>query len=382
MFHMKKLAAALLSALMVIGSCTSAFASEDRTKITSVAFKVDASGVTVGEEGGSIDVEITNSGHYSYSSYYFDDDSNTWAAGDRPKVYVVFTADSGYYFSSPSVTVKGDADYSSKKTQDEKETLEVLIKLDALEGDYQVEEVAWEDESTPVATWTDEDEAGYYQVRLYCDNKSMGDAVNVSGATSYDFSSRITKVGEYYFKVRVTNKDSSKRGEWSEDSESLDVDEDLLADIKGSAGSSNSGGSSSGGATFSSFWGQDGSGNWHIYYRNGQMVTNCWVCDDAVSSNGQNVWYLIDPYGNMVSAGLVRDSLGNYYSIETNHNGYYGMLRYRSGVYDSISLELEPSHNGRFGAINNATAINVLNSMYGTTDISYISTACVYTSQF
>ena len=89
-------------------------------------------------------------------------------------------------------------------------------------------------------------------------------------------------------------------------------------------------------STFSEFWYQDTQGNWHIQDNNGNMVTNAWLCDDAVPSNGQNIWYLIDSNGNMVSAGLVQDQTGNIYSLETSHNGYYGMLRYQSGKENTV----------------------------------------------
>jgi hypothetical protein len=112
------------------------------------------------------------------------------------------------------------------------------------------------------------------------------------------------------------------------------------------------------------------------------MVTNAWLCDDAVASNGQNIWYLIDSNGNMISAGLVQDQTGNYYSLETNHNGYYGMLRYQSGSYDSISLDLENGHGGSFAAIKNTDGIEALKAKYGVTIVNIDNSNCVYTSAF
>ena len=135
-------------------------------------------------------------------------------------------------------------------------------------------------------------------------------------------------------------------------------------------------------STFSAYWFQDTDGSWKVKDGSGQIVKNCWLCDDAVTSNGQNVWYLLDANGNMVVSGLVKDSAGNYYSLETSHNGYYGMLRYQSGSYDGVTLSLESSHSGRFAAILNQEAIDSLSSKYGVTDISNISTSCVYTSTF
>ncbi|WP_435303633.1 hypothetical protein [Thomasclavelia cocleata] len=112
------------------------------------------------------------------------------------------------------------------------------------------------------------------------------------------------------------------------------------------------------------------------------MVTNAWLCDDAVPSNGQNIWYLIDSNGNMVSAGLVQDQTGNIYSLETSHNGYYGMLRYQSGAYDGVYLDLESSHGGSFAKIKNQEGVTGLQGIYGLTQVNIDNSNCVYTSSF
>ncbi len=135
--------------------------------------------------------------------------------------------------------------------------------------------------------------------------------------------------------------------------------------------------------TYSEFWKQDASGNWFVQKPDGSKVTNAWLCDDAVAANGKDVWYLLDANGQMISAGLVQDGTGNYYSIETEHNGYYGMLRYKSGNYGGIDLQLEGSHNGSFAAIKNADSIAALNAKYGLTSVANIDNYnCVYTSSF
>lgn len=134
--------------------------------------------------------------------------------------------------------------------------------------------------------------------------------------------------------------------------------------------------------TFSEYWYQDSQGNWHIKDGNGNMVTNAWLCDDAVASNGQDIWYLIDSNGNMVSAGLVQDQTGNIYSLETSHNGYYGMLRYKSGAYDGVYLDLESSHMGSFANIKNQDGRSSLQAIYGLTQVNIDNSNCVYTSSF
>ena len=138
-------------------------------------------------------------------------------------------------------------------------------------------------------------------------------------------------------------------------------------------------------ATFSDAWAQDAQGIWHVRNSSGSHLSNAWICDDAVPSNQKNVWYLLDKNGDMVSAGFVKDGTGNYYSLETNHNGYFGMLRHESGVYDcngqQVYLDLEQSHNGSFAAIKNADAIEKLRAIYGLTDVSEINNSNItYTS--
>ena len=134
--------------------------------------------------------------------------------------------------------------------------------------------------------------------------------------------------------------------------------------------------------TFSEYWYQSEDGVWHIKDGNGNTIKNGWVCDDAVASNGQNIWYLIDANGNMVSHGLVKDQTGNIYSLETNHNGYYGMLRHTSGNYDGVYLDIEQSHDGAFGKIKNADGINALQSKYGLEVVDINNSNCYYTSTF
>jgi len=138
--------------------------------------------------------------------------------------------------------------------------------------------------------------------------------------------------------------------------------------------------------SYSEFWYADSDGNWHIRDGNGNLVTNAWLCDDAVASNGKDIWYLIDANGNMVSAGLVQDKTGNYYSLEMNHDGYYGMLRYKSGTYTAdgltVDLQLESAHNGSFAAIKNQDGIDKLKAWYGLQLLNIDNSNCVYTSSF
>lgn len=132
---------------------------------------------------------------------------------------------------------------------------------------------------------------------------------------------------------------------------------------------------------FSSYWFQE-NGQWRIRDGSGNIIKGAWVCDDAIASNGKEVWYLIDSDGYMVHAGLVQDNTGNYYSLEMNHTGNYGMLRHVSGNYDGVDLSLEASHSGSFAKILNNDGISKLQAQYGVTHFGIDNNNCVYTSQF
>ena len=139
---------------------------------------------------------------------------------------------------------------------------------------------------------------------------------------------------------------------------------------------------STGASTFSKNWFADAAGVWRIKDKAGNYVTSAWLCDDAVAANGQSVWYLMNTDGTMLAAGLVQDNTGNYYSLEMNHNGYYGMLRYKNGTYDGIYMEFSQKHDGTFGAITNQSAIDALKAKYGVTRFGIGNDRCVYTKSF
>ena len=88
----------------------------------------------------------------------------------------------------------------------------------------------------------------------------------------------------------------------------------------------------------------------------------------------------------MVTAGLVQDGTGNFYSLETEHNGYFGMLRYQNGYYNcnghQVYLEFEQQHNGSFGAIRNPEGLEQLKAIYGVTSYGIDNSSCVYSATF
>ena len=138
-------------------------------------------------------------------------------------------------------------------------------------------------------------------------------------------------------------------------------------------------------STYSSCWKMGFDGIWRVYDSSGVLQKSCWFCDNGTSgsgpgtSNNNETWYLLDASGSMVSAPIVKDSSGRYYSLETEHNGYYGMLRHTTGNYNGVYIVFNQKHDGSFGCITNQDAIDTLVAQYGVTDITGINPAnCVY----
>ena len=58
------------------------------------------------------------------------------------------------------------------------------------------------------------------------------------------------------------------------------------------------------------------------------------------------------------------------------------MLRYKSGAYDGVYLDLESSHGGSFAKIKNQEGVDGLQAIYGLTQVNIDNSNCVYTSSF
>ena len=88
----------------------------------------------------------------------------------------------------------------------------------------------------------------------------------------------------------------------------------------------------------------------------------------------------------MVTAGLVQDKTGNFYSLETVHNNTYGMLRHKDGYYDcsgqQVYLKFSQKQDGSFGAVINSDGLEKLKAIYGVTKYDIGNENAVYTSTF
>ncbi len=293
------------------------WAAEDREKITNVSLTVSSS-IEAGGDNSNVNVTSNDKAGYEVTEIFVVNDEGEWLSGDVPRVEVTLEADDGYYFASmgkSKVSLKGDdATYVTSHRSEKNSVLTITIKLDALEGTLEIEGVEWEGDQSPIAVWEPTDGAKSYQIRLYRESSSVGSAITTT-SDRYDFSSSITRVGDYYFKVRAINS-NNKRGDWYE-SDSLYVDEEKLAYIK--SGSYNNGNSTSPNTPTPTqgTWQQDNVGWW---YRNanGTYPANCWQ-----QING--LWYFFNPTGYM-HTGWVQSGGKWYYCDTTPGNNLGAML--------------------------------------------------------
>lgn len=300
----KKILTSVLSVSMLAAAFAgTAMAAEEREKISSVELTVD-SNVEVGDESGDV-IVTTGDSRYSVEDVELVNDMGEWNNGDVPQVAITLEARSNYYFASMSsskVKLRGDdAKYVKSRREDSSSTLIVTIKLDALVGSLDLEDVYWEDEESTIARWEQADGAKSYQVRLYRGSSSVGETVTTSG-TSYNFASRITREGEYYFKVRSVGTDDSK-GEWYE-SDYIYVDDQMLEDIRAGRYGSTGAAASPAPNTSANQWIKDNVGWWYRF-ADGSYPTNGWLLIN-------NVWYCFDHVGYMRTGWIESSGLWYY----------------------------------------------------------------------
>ncbi|MCI8742125.1 MAG: hypothetical protein HFG62_08990 [Lachnospiraceae bacterium] len=308
----KGLSAMICAGLLAAVCAGSALAAEKRTPITSVKLNVE-SDIQAGSEDGEVTV-TTDASTYTVDDVVVVNDEGSWSSGDIPKVEVTLICDDEYRFdnikSKSKVSLKGaKATFVTSRVKNQSTELIITIKLGELEGTLEIEGVEWEDETSPVGRWEDTDGARSYQVRLYRNGSSVGSTETVTNET-YNFASRITREGEYYFKVRAVNS-NNKRGEWYE-SDYIYVDEEVLDDIKNGRYTNYSGSGSTSntpGSTASAQWKRNNIGWWYEY-ADGTYPTNGWL---LIS----NVWYCFDASGYM-RTGWIQAGDGQYYYCDTN----------------------------------------------------------------
>lgn len=179
-----------------------------------------------------------------------------------------------------------------------------------------VSDVWWDDDNTTVATWEEVDFAYQYEVYLYC-NDSRVDTIKTK-KLKYDFERKMTKAGDYTFRVRALAKGRDFRdGYWSDYSDSIYIDESFAEvmrnggriDTKNSGPGADGGESSSApdsGPVYTWQWHQDDNGWW--YQRSdGFYPMNGWFQD---ADTGK--WYFFSAGGYIKTGWIDVDGVRYY----------------------------------------------------------------------
>lgn len=211
------------------------FGKENRTKIGTIGLTF-SSGIQAGQSGGSVDVELNAAG-CSIDDVEVVNEGDCWLGGDRPKVEVSLSADSGYYFSKSGKSAfafGGDkAAYVSGPIREDKSQMVLTVMLDKLKADDEdlaVGGLSW-DQVNGIATWNSMNIAKTYRVRLYRQSGASTDdgigPVYTVNENSFDFSDKFPKAGSYYFKVKAVDA-RNNGGDWEESSYMEVTDQDLV----------------------------------------------------------------------------------------------------------------------------------------------------------
>lgn len=280
----RKMAAGAAALVLALALPMAAQAKEEREPVGKITLTISAS-VETGGSGGIADASV-DEGECSVDSVEFVNEPDYWEAGMKPKIEIWLSADSDYYFKKSGKSAfkfEGDeVKYVSSSTRNDRSELKLTLSLEKLEKDestLEVEGIHW-DEANAIAQWDALDTARYYSVRLCrrTGTNAIEDGVGVTyttNQTSYDFSSKITRPGDYYFKVRAIDS-RGNAGDWQEASY-MEVSE---ADV----------------AAWTGVWKQDGRGWWYLNH-DGSYTKDGWQ-----EIGGR--WYFFDAEGYMKSGWI------------------------------------------------------------------------------
>lgn len=333
-----------LAAATALAVIMPTYAAEDREKIESVRLEVEWDGEPVaGEDIGSVDVKISDTAHYIKTEcYYKNEDDDTWTRGETPIVRVELEAKEGYRFYSTSKTkfrISGcHSEFKSAKIMESGNAIQIDIKLRKVGGDLQdVDELYWDGRT---ARWDEVEDADKYEVKLYRGSSTVTTVTTTTN--SYNFSTSMTKAGDYNFKVRAISNSDGEKSAWTETSDDYYVDKDSVYNGSGSAWTpgGNQGGPETGGATGGAGWVQY-LNNWYYFMPDGNFIRNNWYFVD-------NNWFYFDANGFMATGWIFVDN--NWFYMNPVSNGTRGAMMTGWQFIDGYWYYLNPISDGTRGA--------------------------------
>lgn len=299
-----------LPLLLTAGALTilTPFSAAARERISNVSLNFSLNQ----EDASELDVECTGEGYDLQKVTLFPNGDDK---SPHPYAVVILDAGDEYYFSSIKssyFTLEGEgASFSEAARTNSNSTMTLTVRLKDL-GEGEVEEptgLRWNEKG--IAIWEPVSGAGNYSVRI----RRNGNSVSSSSAptteiTVYNFSTKITKTGDYTFQVRTNGKyKKTKSSDWVTSSV-FQVDEEKLAYIREHA-EPDSG--------LPGQWLEDEHGSWYAF-TTGEVPVNTWKQIDGY-------WYYFNESGYIAKEQWI----GNYYvgssgkmlTNTTTPDGYY-----------------------------------------------------------
>lgn len=324
----------LLASVIALSTAFTSLAADKKIDSVKLTFSYGQAPAS-GDDIGDITVKAGSSGFEVESAEYTNaEDQDTWTVGDVPEVKVELSAKDGYYFSYTSKShfslSGGNAEFKRAKIYDSGAYIEVYAELKRIGGKLEgASSLEWNDTT---AEWGEIEGAKSYDVKLMRDDKTVT-TVSTTG-TSFDFAGYFNREGDYTFRVRAISKYNSKTGEWSEDSDSLYIDEDEIGRYGGSG-----------------HWAQDSKGWWYSYDTGGYPASS-WKQIDGV-------WYYFNSSGYILTGWQKLDGTWYYMNpsgaMATGWQAVNGQWYYMNG-----SGEMQTgwqSINGRWYYLNNSGAM-------------------------
>ncbi len=283
------------------------------TPMSTIGLNISSS-IHVGDEKTDVDISLDYGDCEISNIDVVNEPLDKWVDKDKPKLEITLEADDDYYFKSgyskKNVKLTGDsATVTSVKRKGDDE-LQVVITLKALKGtsddyDLDVNDAGW-DQMDGIAEWSDSEDAKYYELRIYRDDKFLSTVRPVKD-TKCDLGRYFTEQGTYTFEVRAIYSDS-RRGEWQM-SDSFTVTSEKAQEIQknlefkdaGSGPASGTWEQDETGYKYRNFdgtyvvnnWQQIG-GLWYFFDENGYSKTSTWI-------SWNDNWYYMDENGVMLT---------------------------------------------------------------------------------
>ena len=265
----------------------------------------------IGIEGGTppdggITVRAGNS-RYTVAEAEWAERSSSYtleAASDPQMRVLLEPTDVGedYFLASyreSDVTISGGTFVSARRDGD---NLLVTLRVRPVKGNFDPPKDAyWNEDNLGEARWeASENDSGYYQVKLYRDEKSVF-TVEKTSSRSCNFYPYMTQAGSYTFEVRCIpgtdlQKEYGKNSDYVESGD-LVITDRYVSDGKGQ------GGQAVQGSTGAVGWVKEGD-VWHYRYPNGSLCRGDWALVDGL-------WYYFDTEGTMCTGWQVIG--GQYY---------------------------------------------------------------------